>query len=232
ATTGSQGSIGLSAPPPSWNLANEPHVAHTGAPTPVPGLIMSHEPTSDHRQATASGGSGAHPAHRSGGHSGVFDPVALSRKYPHLQPAGAHAAFGPIPLHRPITLIGSRKTARIHLTRSTVCRGHARRGVAPGGVSICDLHSREGTLVNGRPVREADLAENDEIQVGRFSFIFHDPRPAPEQAARVEPMELRVDSPAGRQKLTLTRRVTLIGRRSGSDLHLPFPNVSTANTAI
>src|SRR5690606_34997682 len=70
------------------------------------------------------------------------------------------------------------------------------------------------------------------IQLGRFSFIFHDPRPAPAQAARVEPMELRVDSPAGRQKLTLTRRVTLIGRRSGSDLHLPFPNVSTANTAI
>src|SRR5690606_25076719 len=137
ATTGSQGSIGLCAPPPSWNRANRPHVAHAGAPTPVPGLIMSHEPTRDHRHATASGGSGAHPAHRSGGHSGVFDPVALSRKYPHLQPAGAHAAFGPIPLHRPITLIGSRKTARIHLNSSTVSRAHALLVVTPGGVSIC-----------------------------------------------------------------------------------------------
>src|SRR5690606_2546696 len=88
------GQFRFPAPPPSWNLANEPPVAHIGVPAPVPALLMSHEPTSDHRQAAASGGSGAHPAQRSGGHSGVFDPVALSRKYPYLQPAGAHAAFG------------------------------------------------------------------------------------------------------------------------------------------
>lgn len=192
---------------------------------------MSQQPTSDNPRTTGQPASPA-PA-RAGAAGGGFDPVGLCNRYPHLQPGGLHAKLAPIPLHRPITMIGSRRTARIHLNSAAVSRAHALLVVTPAKVYVCDLHTREGTRIKGHPIREMELREGDPLQIGPFTFTFHDPRPAIKApAASTDLLALQVQSPAGKQRVALEKRVTLIGRRNGSDVHLPFRDVSTANTAI
>ena len=188
---------------------------------------MPHEPT--RREATTQ----ANPQ----GRAPSFDPRALAKTYPNLRPAGPYAHLPPIPLHRPVTLVGSRKTARIHLSSKSVSRAHALLVVTPRGVFVHDLQSRAGTHVNGEAVREMDLHDGDEIAVGQFSFVFRDPRPGLEDVAppQIEPMILRVEGPPGSRStrgVDLVARVTLIGRRPGSDLCLPYGEVSTSNTAV
>lgn len=192
---------------------------------------MSHEPTSDN--PTNAGHSAAQGPARATAAGGGFEPADLCKRYPHLQPGGLHAKLAPIPLHRPITMIGSRRTARIHLNSAAVSRAHALIVVTPTKVYACDLHTREGTRIKGHPIREMELREGDALQIGPFTFTFHDPRPAIKApAASTDLLALQIQSPAGKQRVALEKRVTLIGRRNGSDVHLPFRDVSTANTAI
>ena len=184
------------------------------------------EPTRPDASAPAASGSGALRR---------FDPRELSRRYPYLQPSGPYAHLAPIPLHKPITLVGSRKTARIHLNSKSVSRAHALLIVTPTGLFVHDLQSRVGTQVNGEPVREMDLHDGDELTVANFTFVVGEPRDLPVAARppRFAPTVLRLSKPGGATDTAdLVARVTLIGRRSGSDVHLPFGDVSTANTAL
>ena len=163
-----------------------------------------------------------------------FDPGVLARRYPFLRPTAAYGHLPPIPLHKPITLVGSRKTARIHLNSPSVSRAHALLIVTPTGLFVHDLQSRGGTLVNGEGVREIDLHDGDELQIAGFTFRVGDPRPIDPDARppRIAPSVLRLETPKGQRTVDLVARVTLVGRRPGSDVHLPFNDVSTANTAI
>jgi pSer/pThr/pTyr-binding forkhead associated (FHA) protein len=72
------------------------------------------------------------------------------------------------------TLIGRNPTTDITLLDESMSREHAivsfdeERGV----YSLEDLQSTNGTKLNGKRVRSADLAHGDEIQVGQTSFKF------------------------------------------------------------
>jgi hypothetical protein len=55
-----------------------------------------------------------------------------------------------------------------------VSRDHAEVGVDEAGVAwVSDRKSRNGTLVNGRKIARADLADGDVIGVGRLLFVAH-----------------------------------------------------------
>ncbi len=71
-------------------------------------------------------------------------------------------------LTRPAMTIGRRADQDIVLGDPSVSRVHARLEVAPDGVSIVDLGSTNGTLVNGYPVRMSRVAlrVGDRIQIG------------------------------------------------------------------
>lgn len=58
------------------------------------------------------------------------------------------------------------------LPQTAVSRVHARVHRAPGGWTVTDLDSRNGTLVNGRRVGEAVLEHQDELRVGDAIFVF------------------------------------------------------------
>src|SRR5688572_24508449 len=98
--------------------------------------------------------------------------VAASKKGPALIPLGHHTGKPPIPLHRPVTVIGSRSNARIHLTSSTVSKAHALVVKDGPHVYIRDLASRTHVYVNGEKIRDQNLENGDLIKIGSFTFKF------------------------------------------------------------
>src|SRR2546425_8762752 len=91
---------------------------------------------------------------------------------PTLTPTGHFAGKPTMPISRSVTLIGSRKQARVQLISSTVSQNHALIVNADNGPYIRDLASRSHIFINGKQVRESPLREGDEIQIGRFQFVF------------------------------------------------------------
>lgn len=77
-------------------------------------------------------------------------------------------------LERPIMVIGRRADLDIVLNDSSVSRAHARLESAPGGVSLIDLGSTNGTLVNGRRVGRGRvlLGAGDRVQIGSILLVF------------------------------------------------------------
>jgi pSer/pThr/pTyr-binding forkhead associated (FHA) protein len=72
----------------------------------------------------------------------------------------------------PIT-IGRAPSATLVVPDAQVSRLHARIDLSDGVLSVRDLDSRNGTLVNARPIeRPVALHEGDEIDVGTTRIVF------------------------------------------------------------
>jgi pSer/pThr/pTyr-binding forkhead associated (FHA) protein len=72
-----------------------------------------------------------------------------------------------VKLDKPALIIGRAEACDIVLSSALVSRQHARVRVSPEGVSIEDLGSRNGVLVNGIPIEEAtQLTHGDTILLG------------------------------------------------------------------
>jgi sigma-54 dependent transcriptional regulator, acetoin dehydrogenase operon transcriptional activator AcoR len=81
--------------------------------------------------------------------------------------AGEYAALpAAFPLVRPATTIGRDAPAELLLPVSAVSRRHAEIRRDAGRMIVRDLGSRNGTLVNGHPVTEAELEPLDELRIG------------------------------------------------------------------
>lgn len=75
----------------------------------------------------------------------------------------------------PVTVGKMKGRAGIVLTDSSVSRMHARLSAAENGISVTDLNSRNGTVINGKklsPNETAQLQEGDLIQFGRERFRY------------------------------------------------------------
>lgn len=72
----------------------------------------------------------------------------------------------------PIT-IGRAPSATLVVPDAQVSRVHARIDLSDGQLSLRDLDSRNGTLVNARPIEgPVDLRDGDEIDVGTTRIVF------------------------------------------------------------
>ncbi len=72
----------------------------------------------------------------------------------------------------PIT-IGRAPSATLVIPDAQVSRLHARIDLTDGALSIRDLDSRNGTLVNARPIDEpVPLHDGDEIDIGTTRIVF------------------------------------------------------------
>jgi pSer/pThr/pTyr-binding forkhead associated (FHA) protein len=72
----------------------------------------------------------------------------------------------------PIT-IGRAQSATLIIPDAQVSRLHARIDLTDGHLSIRDLDSRNGTLVNARPIDEpVPLRDGDEIDIGTTRVVF------------------------------------------------------------
>src|SRR5947209_4567242 len=92
--------------------------------------------------------------------------------WPALIPLGHHEGKPAIPLMRPVTLIGSRHNAHLHLLSRQISKAHALLICHEGKVYVRDLASRTHVFVNGLEVHEADLSDGDLIKIGSFTFKF------------------------------------------------------------
>jgi len=117
------------------------------------------------------------------------------------------------------TYIGRSSENDVRLHDWFVSKKHAlitRHGAA---FKIQDLGSWRGTLVNGRTVRECELAEGDEIQLGTTSlrFTFESEIPEPQAEGRV-PQELAYEeeAPAGAVSVSVTEEQEPSAARAAS----------------
>ncbi len=76
----------------------------------------------------------------------------------------------PVPLHRPVLLVGRHPECDVRIESSKISRRHCCLGLAYDRVLIRDLGSRNGVRLNGRLIEEARLEPNDELAIGPFLF--------------------------------------------------------------
>jgi pSer/pThr/pTyr-binding forkhead associated (FHA) protein len=76
----------------------------------------------------------------------------------------------PIPLHRPVLLIGRHPECDIRIDLPKISRRHCCLALAYDRVLIRDLGSHNGLRVNGRLVEEARLHAGDEVAIGPIIY--------------------------------------------------------------
>ncbi len=81
------------------------------------------------------------------------------------KPAGKQLLFGVGEY-----FFGRGPECQVRFNSDWVSRQHCRLSVSAGGVTLRDLGSRNGTLVNGALIQEAALADGDHIQIGPVTF--------------------------------------------------------------
>jgi len=77
-----------------------------------------------------------------------------------------------VPLTRAVTVVGRGAEADLRLADSGVSRAHAELRLHGDVVRVVDLDSTNGTVVNGRRVRESDLVDGDRLDIGATSLVF------------------------------------------------------------
>jgi len=72
------------------------------------------------------------------------------------------------------TTLGRDPKSDIFLNDITVSREHALIRTDNKKAVIEDVGSLNGTYINNKPIETADLKSRDEIQIGKFKFVFMD----------------------------------------------------------
>ena len=108
---------------------------------------------------------------------------------------GVQTADGPrerLPLAKPRVTIGRSRDSDIFLPDQWLSRHHAEIVQRPDGYYVADLQSKNGTLLNGEPVKEERrLREGDVITLGEHSLTFYGEEGVEEE---IEPEGTRVFS--------------------------------------
>jgi len=131
------------------------------------------------------------------------------------------AAAQVIGLVRPRTTLGRRPYNDIVVDHLAVSGEHALFVLHPDGVELIDLHSTNGTYVNGRSIDALRIGPADLIEIGRcqIRLVEGDPVAQPVQTARAEasppsaPARLRLlGTAAAGKEMTLLKLLTTVGR--------------------
>lgn len=70
-----------------------------------------------------------------------------------------------------VTLLGRRQDCDFCIPLTSVSRKHCEINLDKGKVTVRDLKSRNGTLVNGKPVEEAQLKAGDLLKIGPVELV-------------------------------------------------------------
>ena len=119
--------------------------------------------------------------------------------------------------------IGRADSNDLMLPHPSVSRNHARVTALPGEtVLIIDLGSMNGTFVNGQPIQEQRLADQDRINIGAFELKF--------DAATRPPFYVEAGRDAGRDITGLIGRDALsAGLHQEIEARRPARNLSSGS---
>ncbi|PIR20308.1 MAG: hypothetical protein COV45_07095 [Deltaproteobacteria bacterium CG11_big_fil_rev_8_21_14_0_20_47_16] len=73
-------------------------------------------------------------------------------------------------------LIGRDPTTDLPIEEYVISRRHAKIERRDDGLYIKDIGSKNGTYLNGKPIKEARLQDGDRISLGTIVLIFRDPK--------------------------------------------------------
>jgi predicted component of type VI protein secretion system len=124
-------------------------------------------------RSSGASGNGAGGTGDTGGDTRIFRPRPAGPRLRVLAGPGVEAGRE-YALRGPAVTIGRRDDQDIVLEDQSVSRVHARIEIAPGGATITDAGSTNGTRVNGVPLRSgaAPLRAGDRIEIGRIVLQF------------------------------------------------------------
>lgn len=105
-----------------------------------------------------------------------------------------HLVPSPLPLVRPVLLIGRHPDCDLRINRPEISRRHCCVALAYDRMLIRDLGSRNGLRVNGRIVEEWHLEAGDEVAIGPVIFRYEQeasqPTPPPTPPPKPKPKPL------------------------------------------
>jgi pSer/pThr/pTyr-binding forkhead associated (FHA) protein len=94
------------------------------------------------------------------------------------------------PLPSTVTLIGRRQECDLRVPLPVVSRKHCEISIEQNKLMIRDLHSKNGTFVNGQQIEEAQLHPGDRLNFGPVTFVVQiDGSPARESIVPLVPAE-------------------------------------------
>ena len=105
--------------------------------------------------------------------------VAAAARQPHPREAGAPRSYGelqpvgggdPIPLLKPMLVVGRRESSDIVLRFPNVSGTHCEFSLSAGHWFVKDLGSSNGTKINGTRVSEGRLDPGDKVSIGRHEY--------------------------------------------------------------
>jgi SARP family transcriptional regulator, regulator of embCAB operon len=103
---------------------------------------------------------------------GVADSATILHSSRAVPAASLRSASAAHPLVRPVTTIGRSADRDIVVAERDVSRHHAEIRASATGYLLVDNGSSNGTKLNGRYVRRADLVPGDVISIGTQDFVF------------------------------------------------------------
>ena len=95
----------------------------------------------------------------------------------------------PIPVHRPVLLIGRHPECDFRIDLAKISRRHCCVALAYDRIFVRDLGSHNGVRVNGRVVEEALLQAGDEVAIGPliYKLVAESAIPSPLAAGATSP---------------------------------------------
>jgi hypothetical protein len=72
----------------------------------------------------------------------------------------------------PVIVIGRTPECELFLDDVTVSRHHAELHATAGGWDIADASSLNGTYVNRHRIERQELVGGDEVQIGKYRFVY------------------------------------------------------------
>lgn len=106
----------------------------------------------------------------------------------------------PFPLPSTVTIIGRRQDCDLSIPLSVVSRKHCEICVEQNKLMIRDLHSKNGTIINGQQVEEEHLNPGDQLTFGPVTFVVQiNGIPAQEEIVPLIP-EVPAQAPASADK--------------------------------
>ena len=87
-------------------------------------------------------------------------------------------------------VIGRSSQCDVQVRDSKLSRRHCEIRLGPGGYTVRDLGSKNGTFVNGARVAEAKLGHGDRVQIGLTQLLLHCEQAPPAESTEAAPPQL------------------------------------------